>query len=70
MFVILSNFVKLVIEVLLMGVNQIIWKHEGGVIGKAGNFTFTASKFIRESTAVDAALLSALLASRRNRVLA
>ena len=31
--------------------------------------TFTASKFIKESTATVAALLSALLASRRNRVL-
>lgn len=63
MLIILCDLVFFVVEVL---VNL---QYEQRLERAGGGPTLTASKLINESTATVAALLSALLASRRNRVL-
>lgn len=67
MFIVLSDFIFLVVEMLL-GDKDVIGcqtrKHCNAAVR-----TLTASKLMSESTATDAALLSALFASRLNFVL-
>ena len=64
MLVVLRNFELLIVEVLQNAVCQLYMTQVG-----MSELTFTASKLMSESTATVAALLSAELASRRNRVL-
>lgn len=63
MLIILCDLVFFVVEVL-----GNVW-YEKRLKRVEGGPTLTASKLINESTATVAALLSALFASRRNRVL-
>lgn len=62
--VVLFDFVDLIVEV-LYNRSDVYEKPERKILYD----TLTASKLIRESTALEAALLSAWFASRRNRVL-